>query len=225
VAEAGEFGEWLRRRPNGAGAQLTRRRRWLERQPGFSMEILTAESEIAAALPTLWRLHHARWAGKGGSHAVDGPLVERFHAAAARALARRGWARLYLLHVEGAPRAALYGFERGGRFAYYQLGYDPAWRQRSVGTVVLGAAIEDAFHRGLAEFDFLRGDEAYKHLFASSHRQLMQVRLATGARAQAEGAVSEAQGAARRLALRVLPLPVVRLVRRWRRARRWTAAP
>jgi CelD/BcsL family acetyltransferase involved in cellulose biosynthesis len=183
IGAAPDFDDWLRDRPPEV-AQLRRRRRWLERQPGFRIDILTGEAQIAAALPTLWELHRARWARDGGSKALSATGVEQFHEESARELARRGWARLYVLQVDGVARAALYGFERGGRFLYYQHG-SPAWRQRSVGTVVLGAAVEDAFARGLKEFDFLRGVEGYKALYASSRRPLVTLRIAAGGRARA----------------------------------------
>src|SRR5205823_2408897 len=103
-----------------------------------------------------------------------------------------------------AVRAALYGHTAGGRYAFYQSGYDPAWRARSVGTVVLGAAIEDAFAAGLREFDFLRGDEDYKAVFASGRRQLVRVRLARGARAGALRLAERADASLRRTAREVL---------------------
>jgi CelD/BcsL family acetyltransferase involved in cellulose biosynthesis len=218
ISGAGDFAAWLARLPKGTGAQLRRRRRWLERQPGFRIDVLTGERELCEALATLWRLHRARWLRQGGG-VITCAAVKQFHDESARALARRGWARLYLLQVEGEPRAALYGFGRGGRFAFYQSGSDPAWRQRSVGRVVLGAAIEDAFGRGLEEFDFLRGDEAYKSLFASSHRQLLRTRVVAGRRARTLWLLDRARAAGRGLAHRVLPPVAVDWVRRCRQRR------
>jgi CelD/BcsL family acetyltransferase involved in cellulose biosynthesis len=160
--------------------QIRRRRRWLERRPGFGIERLGGVADMIAGMSVLWRLHRARWARAGGTRALPSEAVEGFHLEAATELARRGWARLYLLHADGAPRAALYGFERGGRFAYYQMGHDPTFSQRSVGTVLLATAIEDAFDNGLREFDFLRGPEGYKLHFATSARTLKTVRIARG---------------------------------------------
>jgi CelD/BcsL family acetyltransferase involved in cellulose biosynthesis len=198
--ELPDFETWIRDRPRGVASQLRRRRRWLEKRPGFRIEILTGENEIAAGLPTLWQLHRAGWAVKGGTKALRHPAVEEFHSESARELARRGWVRLYVLHADGAPRAAFYGFERGGRFLFYQSGSDPEWRKRSVGTVVLCAALEDAFERGLTEFDFLRGDERYKSLYASSRRPLATLRVATGPRARAVLVADRTRQVAQRVA-------------------------
>ncbi|MDQ1561561.1 MAG: hypothetical protein QOE85_902, partial [Actinomycetota bacterium] len=80
-----DFDAWIRDRPNGLREQLRRRRRWLAKRPGFSIEVLTGETEIAAALPTLWHLHRARWEVEGGTKALD-TGVEEFHTESARAL-------------------------------------------------------------------------------------------------------------------------------------------
>lgn len=208
------FDEWMRDRPNGAGTQLKRHRRRLEKQSDFRVDILTGEAEISAALPSLWFLHHARWRSEGDSDTLASPALERFLDASARQLARRGWARVYTLRVAGVPRAALYGFGSGHHFAYYQMGRDPAWSRWSIGTVVLAAALEDAFTRGLAEFDFLRGDEAYKHLFASSRRELVNVRLATGVRARAFWTIDQVWVACRRRSRDALPPAAVSWLRR-----------
>jgi CelD/BcsL family acetyltransferase involved in cellulose biosynthesis len=171
------FDAYLASLPDGTGAQWRRRRRWLEKRPGFAIEEHRVPAAVARALETLFALHHLRWAAAGGSDAVDGPAVEAFHQRAAAALAARGWARVYLLHADGAARAALYGWRLPARFAFYQAGYDPDWQQRSVGTVLLGEVIARAFADGLDEFDFLRGSEPYKLKWANGARATVRLRL------------------------------------------------
>jgi CelD/BcsL family acetyltransferase involved in cellulose biosynthesis len=177
VRVAGTFSRYLDGLPHGTGAQWRRRARWLERRPGFAFEVVMGESAVARHLPTFLELHRKRWAVDGGSQAIDSRGIEAFHVEAARALARIGWARLYLLHVEGAVRAALYAFRHGDRLVFYQSGLDPEWRARSVGSVLLGRVIEEAFLDELSEFDFLHGSEPYKLRWANATRQLMRVRL------------------------------------------------
>ena len=172
----GDFESYLNALPEGTGQQWKRRLRWLEKRPGFAIETLTTPADVARGLQTLIALHHRRWAVEGGSDAIDSPAVEEFHAYAARAMAEAGWARLYLLNVEGATRAALYGFRHGDRFAFYQAGYDPDWRQRSVGTVLLGHVVQRCFAEGVAEYDFLRGCEPYKLKWANGERTTVRLR-------------------------------------------------
>jgi CelD/BcsL family acetyltransferase involved in cellulose biosynthesis len=172
----GPFESYLAGRPDGTGTQFRRRRRWLERQPGYRFEVHAHPKAVTHALEPFFELHAARWAlDAAGSQAIDSPAVTTFHRDAARALAERGWARLYLLHVEGAPRAALYGFLCGDRFVYYQSGHEPAWRRRSVGSVLLGLVLEQAFSDGLREVDLLHGDEPYKRRWATDERRLCRV--------------------------------------------------
>lgn len=115
--------------------------------------------------------------------------------------------------------AALLGFQRGTRLAYYTSGSDPAWAHRSVMKVVLSAAIEDAFERGLTEFDFLRGEEPYKRQYTSSQRQLWEVRLASGMVGRALWALDEGQAAGRRILKRILGTARTNWLRRRMRAR------
>jgi CelD/BcsL family acetyltransferase involved in cellulose biosynthesis len=177
---AGSFDEYLERLPDGIGAQLHRRRRWLERRPGYAIEELTRPADVERGMRVLFELHRRRWALEGGSDAIDSEAVERFHVEAARMLAQKGWARLWLLHADGAPRAALYGFRHGDRLAYYQSGHEPEWRPRSVGTVLLGHVIATAFAQRLTEFDFLRGEEPYKLRWATGMRETVRLRARTG---------------------------------------------
>jgi CelD/BcsL family acetyltransferase involved in cellulose biosynthesis len=217
IALRGRFDAWLDGLPGGAGAQLRRRRRWLRGRPGFRIEVVTQPEAMGAAMEVLFALHRARWSIAGGSDGIRGAAAEAFHRVSARGLAERGWARVYLLHAEGAPRAALYGFGRGGRFAFYQSGHEPAWRRRSVGTVLLCAAIEDAFARGEHEFDLLHGDETYKRTYASGSRRLVDLHLAIGARPLLLRRVEVARGRLRALARDTLPAGWVESIRRRRR--------
>ena len=171
-----DFDSYIAELPDGTGPQWKRRLRWLEKRPGFEIETLTDPNAIVVGLDALFELHHKRWSVEGGSDAIDGPEIEAFHRLAARGLAERGWARLYLLQVEGAPRAALYGWKHGDRFAFYQAGYDPEWRQRSVGTVLLGHVVRECYAEGLKEYDFLRGTEPYKLKWANGWRETVRLR-------------------------------------------------
>ena len=113
----------------------------------------------------------------------------------------RGWARLWLLEVDGAPRAAWYGFRFGGADSYYQAGRDPAWERQSVGFVLLVHTIRSAVEDGLAEYRFLRGAEPFKYRFANADPGLVTVARANGALGRAT-VTTAAGGLAARAALR-----------------------
>lgn len=58
-------------------------------------------------------------------------------------LARRGWFRSYILFSGDAPCAFVVGYQFGGRYYLDDMGFDPAWKDFSVGTVLQLALIED----------------------------------------------------------------------------------
>jgi CelD/BcsL family acetyltransferase involved in cellulose biosynthesis len=196
-----------------------RRVRWLQRQPGFRIDVATAPAAVVPAMEDFLRLHRLRWAEEGGSYGIPPGPVEDFHREVAPLLASRGWLRLYLLFVEGRAIAAVYGIELGRRFYYYQSGYDPSWSARSPGVVLVGRTVEDAYARGLVDYDFLRGTEPYKLDWAADRRETCTVRLrAPSLRAGTAVAAEEAYRAARGFARAVAPERVWDALRRARRS-------
>jgi CelD/BcsL family acetyltransferase involved in cellulose biosynthesis len=195
-----------------------RRVRWLARQPGFRIDVATAPAEAPAAMDDFLRLHRLRWAEEGGSYGIPPGPVEQFHREVAPLLAERGWLRLYRLHLEGKAIAAVYGIEVARRFYFYQSGWDPAWSARSPGAVLVGRTVEDAYARGLTDYDFLRGTEAYKLDWAADRHETCSLRLrAPSLRASTAAAADEAWRAARGLARAVAPERVWQAMRRARR--------
>lgn len=134
--------------------------------------------EIAADLGILFRLHDARWAERPDSSSFSDPAIRAFHLEFARAALERGWLRLSVMEVDGVPIAALYGWLIGGRWSYYQAGFDPAWSRHSPGFLLLAETIREAIDDGASEYDMLLGDEAFKRRFATSSRRVRTVVLA-----------------------------------------------
>jgi CelD/BcsL family acetyltransferase involved in cellulose biosynthesis len=160
-------------------AEIRRRRRRLEQAaPEVVLVQATTPQAVSAGMADLFRLHNLRRAQKHSRGLFQAPELRRFHLQAAAALAARGAARLYLLRQHQHAIAALYGLEAGGRFLYFQSGFDPAWTHLSPGTVLLSWAIEDCIRRGLHEFDFLRGKETYKARWTSEGRSGQTLRAA-----------------------------------------------
>jgi CelD/BcsL family acetyltransferase involved in cellulose biosynthesis len=84
--------------------------------------------------------------------------------------------------------------------------------------VLVGRTIEDAYARGLTDYDFLRGEEAYKLDWTADRRETCAVRLrAPSLRAGSDAAVERVYRAARDLARRVAPPGVWSALRQARR--------
>ncbi len=196
-----------------------RRRRWLERQPGFRIAVAESPADAPEAMEDFLRLHQLRWDGEGGSDGIPTGPVEDFHRDVAPLLARRGWLRLYRMFVGGRAIAAVYGLEVSGRFYYYQSGMDPEWSTRSPGLVLIGKTVEDAYARHLRDYDFLRGAEPHKLDWATDRRETCALRVrAPGLRAEAGAAAEEVFRMARDAARAIAPERMWSALRRVRRS-------
>ncbi len=154
-----------------------RRRRWLERQPGFQIDVCRNLEDLERPLEAFFRLHARRWAEDGGSAGISESAHVEFHREAAANLAASGKLWLFTLWLEDKALASVYGIVHDKTFYYYQAGMDPAWRSRSVGMVLIGETFAEAIRSGMERYDFLRGEESYKADWVSGNRQLVGWRL------------------------------------------------
>jgi CelD/BcsL family acetyltransferase involved in cellulose biosynthesis len=206
----------------GRKENLRRREKWMFRQPGVSISCARTQQEAVRATEEFLELHRARWAVEGGSDGLTDDRHERFHRDAAQRLAGIGALRMYTLYAARRPVASVYGVVHGGKFNYYQSGYDPLWASRSVGLVLLARTVSDAFAEGLSEFDFLRGDEGYKGEWARGERWTIQFRLWRGLRGRAARSALQASVFARETVKAALPQRAIETVRRARRRLTWS---
>ena len=189
------YGEFLQGRSPSFRKQLLRFDRRLERSARIELRQTESRAELDEDLETLFRLHYARWAEQGGS-SLEAPGSRAFHHDFARAAFERGWLRLLVLEADGEPIAAFLGWLIGGRYAFYQAGFDPAWSKLSVGLILHGRVIERAIGEGASEYNMLLGAEQYKLRFCAEMRQAQTVTLTRAGRPA--GALIAAELAARR---------------------------
>jgi CelD/BcsL family acetyltransferase involved in cellulose biosynthesis len=107
------------------------------------------------------RLHKARWNERGLPGVAE--QNSAFYRDSAAGLLARGMLRLYAWRVAGRIIATFFGFTHRRRAYYYLGGFDPEFRRLSPGNVLVAHAIHEAIKEGATQFDFLRGDEAYKY--------------------------------------------------------------
>lgn len=140
-----------------------------------------------------------------------------FHRDALWMLGERNLARIYTMRIAGTPIASYYILNHGRYHAMYQSGYDPAFASLSPGLVLLARTIEDAFALEAREYDFLRGQEAYKYDWANDERQTVRLSLIRPNWAgMSLAAVDLAKAEGRRLAKAVLPQRLVEVIRKRR---------
>jgi CelD/BcsL family acetyltransferase involved in cellulose biosynthesis len=136
---------------------------------------------VAPTLEALFTLHDRRWRRRGLRGAFARPEVRDFHREVAPLLDERGWLRLHRVIVDGDVRGAIYCLSHQGRVAYYLGGFDLRYARYSLGTLLVGEAIERAIGEGARTFDFLRGDERYKYLWRADDAETFRLLLTTPA--------------------------------------------
>jgi CelD/BcsL family acetyltransferase involved in cellulose biosynthesis len=172
--------EYLAGRSRNFREQVRRRERKLAKEHPLDFRLSDDPARVDDDLTTLFRLHDARWGGKGGG-AFAGSLGEFHREFAARAL-ERGWLRLWMMEIDGRPAAAWYGLRYAGVESYYQAGRDPSLDEWSPGFVLLAHSIRAAFDDGMREYRFLLGDEPFKGRFAERDDRVDTLTLARGLR-------------------------------------------
>lgn len=192
--------EYVAARSANLRQQIRGRERRLAQAHDLRYTSPRTRAEFEAGLDALFTLHRARW-----SHtATNFGRREGFHRRFAAIAYERGWARLWLLEIDGRPAAAWYGFRFAGSECYYQMGRDPAWDHLSVGFVLLVHSLREACSDGVREYRFLRGGESFKYRFATEDPGLESMIAGRGAGAAAVAAVQSTL-ALRRVA-RALPV-------------------
>jgi CelD/BcsL family acetyltransferase involved in cellulose biosynthesis len=140
-------------------------------QKSHSIEYVEAnEDNFDYLIDELIRLHTARWTASSRSGLLKNEAVQRFHKCAGRELLSNGLLRLYGLKLSQRTAAVLYGFTSHRRTYYYLGGFDPEFARLSVGTLLIGHAVERAIEEGSTEIDFLRGQEPYKYRWGAMDR-------------------------------------------------------
>jgi CelD/BcsL family acetyltransferase involved in cellulose biosynthesis len=137
-------------------------RRRLQRDYSFTIEQPTDDS-LEYFCAALERLHQDRWQFKSTQGAFVLERDREFHHRIIRRFYYAKMLRMYALVAGGGIRAIFHGFAHRKHTYFYLSGFDPAFAHYSVGTIVLGHAIEDAFREGSEYFEFLRGEENYKY--------------------------------------------------------------
>lgn len=168
----GSWDELLARLSRNRRDVLRRKERSLERDhPGAATyRRVDTVAGLAATFPVLVDLHQAVRRARGDRGAFADPRLARFHADVAGRFLRAGMLRLYVLEVDGKVVAAINCWRRGDRVAFLHTGYDEALARHSPGMLVLAHAIRASIAEGATEFDFLRGDEPYKHHWTGQAR-------------------------------------------------------
>ncbi len=137
-----------------------------ELSDNFSVEFVDCSSNDLAkfGIDCVFELHQKRWRARGFPGAFADQVTQSFHREIANKFAEKGWLGLYVLKLSGNPVAAAYGFLDKKKYYFYLQGSDlyPRYIKYAVGNQITAYAVSKSIEKGLEEFDFMRGDDAYK---------------------------------------------------------------
>jgi CelD/BcsL family acetyltransferase involved in cellulose biosynthesis len=91
------------------------------------------------------------------------PEREAFFRALADELSRAGMLRLNLIEIDNRPAAATFCVHLGNTTYLYNSGFDPVFRNISIGIVSKLMSIRESIENGFEVYDFLNGTERYKY--------------------------------------------------------------
>jgi CelD/BcsL family acetyltransferase involved in cellulose biosynthesis len=91
------------------------------------------------------------------------PRMEAYFRSLAEAMAQAGLLRLGVLELDTQPVAMIMGFDYNGGMYLYNSAFDPQYRELSVGLLSKVLCVKASIEEGKKRFDFLKGDETYKH--------------------------------------------------------------
>lgn len=167
--------------PPGQRVRLQRARSALGRAGAVAIERADGDT-VPEFLGDLFRLRRACREGTGPAHSagdvsdITAPTAA-FYRDVAEGMFRRGLLRLYRLLLDGAPAAALLGFQSKGVFYCLLAEAHPGSLRLNPGLVLMQHAIESALEEGATEFDFLRGREKHKYLWGAQDRMNYRLML------------------------------------------------
>jgi hypothetical protein len=132
---------------------------------------------VEESMNIFFDLHQQRWTSREKTGVFATQKVREFFQQIAEQFAKNGWLSLYFLTIRGTPIAAQYGFEYRNKHYYVLSGFNVAYSKYGVGNLLTHKIIESCFERKIGEFDFLKGDEAYKFRWTSNYRRNFGVRI------------------------------------------------
>jgi len=156
---------------------LRRALKQLKQKYNVKYEKYDAVSEVKYGVDEFLKLKQKRLESKKLRSIWYDQRTRDFYIDVASAFAQRGWLSLSLLTADGKPLSAVYGFRYDGRFYYTNTAFAPEYSEYSPGNLHIMYLIEDTFGNGLREFDFLRGDEAYKLMWTKMARSNFELMI------------------------------------------------
>jgi len=105
------------------------------------------------------------------------PAMEAFFRSLAQAMAAEGLLRLGVLRLDGQSVAMVMCFDYNSIIYLYNSGFDPQHQWLSVGLLSKVLSIKQSIEEGKRRFEFLKGNEVYKHHLGGKEVPLIQCEI------------------------------------------------
>jgi len=144
----------------------------LTKNPDIHIKTITDKGDINKAVENLFKLHGDRFNDQEKETKFVFSRRGSFHQEISKTFLEKNWLRFYEVQFRDEIIGSLYCYLFGSTLMYLQAGFNPNFGQFALGNQLILHAITDAINLNCTEFDFMRGDEAYKYKWTSTERYL-----------------------------------------------------
>jgi CelD/BcsL family acetyltransferase involved in cellulose biosynthesis len=165
------YGDYLKSFSGKKRYNFLRYRRILMDTEKAEYRMVQCAENLKDSINELFVLHAERAGRKGIKSSFSGEHTYLFHKNLVTLLLENDKVILASLYKDALPLAAVYCIRHNKKYYYYQNGISLDGEKKRAGTILLSMILEKAFAEECREFDFLRGEEAYKYLWTETSRQ------------------------------------------------------
>ena len=163
---------WFRSLNKKARNNHTRGKRIVSESGAVEVRLYQPDDDIGAVLDRMIVLKREWLVSTGQSNRLLDNDARTLRALIAE-LVRQGVVQVFSLDCGGAIVAASVNILHRGRMQAFFATYDPRFDRASPGTLIMVEYLIWAFDHGIAEVDFLCGEEGYKYKFANAQTDLV----------------------------------------------------
>lgn len=150
----------------------------------LSLRVIEQPHEVSDAMEIVLGIERVSWKEAKGTSITANPYQVTFYRALTRALAERGWLRLYLLYIGDRAVAHDIGFHYKDRFFSGKTSFIEEFRHLQPGFILRWLILEDLYDHGIREHDFMGDPDPYKLHWTVTMRDHRDIRwFRQGARA------------------------------------------
>lgn len=172
----GDWQQFLDSKSSNFRYTLKRREKRLQKE-GLKLDIRFVASDMLnqQIINDMTMIETNSWKFDAGSAKMQKKHDKSFYQDFLMSFARNNWLNIWIGYLNDKPVAYLINFDFGGKIWFYNGAYDHSAEHYSIGSILTHYAVKDAFIRNKKEYDFLRGEEAYKSHWASRSRETFQI--------------------------------------------------